>query len=158
MDRYMFKTNAIEKIWFLLNKGAKKEVKRAIAIWASKVNFNEQKIKKLRAMIISRNKDKMRKALLRWQTWSNFIEHQCRVKLLQIECSQKLFLSQVFHQARVVLRNEKRLRQRTLNSYLKAWRDHVHYNRHLMQTNMAAIHFGQTNQRYLMKTVFDELR
>ena len=59
---------------------------------------------------------------------------------------------------RWILRQEKRRRHRTLNIFLKGWQDHVFYNRHLMQTNMAAIQFGQQNQRYLMRNVFDELR
>jgi hypothetical protein len=32
------------------------------------------------------------------------------------------------------------------------------YNRHLMQTNMAAIQFGLTNQKYILRNCFDELR
>ena len=33
MDRYTFKTNAIERIWHLLVKGGQKEKKRALTIW-----------------------------------------------------------------------------------------------------------------------------
>jgi hypothetical protein len=59
---------------------------------------------------------------------------------------------------RYILRKEKQLRYRTLNSVLKAWKDNIHYNRHLMQTNMAAIQFVQTNNRFILKNCFDELR
>jgi hypothetical protein len=50
------------------------------------------------------------------------------------------------------------MRQRTLNSVVKAWKDNIHYNRHLMQTNMAAIQFGNVNNRFILKNCFDELR
>lgn len=50
------------------------------------------------------------------------------------------------------------MRIRTLNATVKAWKDHIHYNRHLMQTNMAAIQFGQVNNRFILKNCFDELR
>jgi hypothetical protein len=45
-----------------------------------------------------------------------------------------------------------------LNQYLKAWKDGISYNRHLLQTNMAAIAFGQHNQKYLLHNIFNELR
>jgi hypothetical protein len=59
---------------------------------------------------------------------------------------------------RTALRNQKRLRHMTLNSYVKAWKDYISYNRHLMQKNMAAIQFGKENRTYLLKNCFDELR
>lgn len=59
---------------------------------------------------------------------------------------------------RFILRKEKQERIRTLNSVIKAWKDNIHYNRHLMQSNMAAIQFGQTNNRFIQKNVFDALR
>ena len=77
---------------------------------------------------------------------------------MQIETSQKLMLSQVFSQMRLVLRNDKRMRIRALNAYVKAWKDYIAYNRNLMQANMAAIQFGKTHQTYTLKNVFDELR
>ena len=49
-------------------------------------------------------------------------------------------------------------RQRTLRSFVKAWREYMGYNRNLMQTNMAAINFTFTNRSYIMKNVFDALR
>ena len=45
-----------------------------------------------------------------------------------------------------------------LNTYVKAWQDYVVYNRNLMQANMAAIQFGQTNRKYTMQSVFNALR
>ena len=64
----------------------------------------------------------------------------------------------MFNQMRFILRKEKQERIRTLNSVVKAWKDNIHYNRHLMQTNMAAIQFGQTNNRFILKNCFDGLR
>lgn len=84
--------------------------------------------------------------------------HACRVRILQIEYSQKLYLSQVFQQMRTALKNQRRLRHMYLNTYVKAWKDYIAYNRHLMQKNMAAIQFGKENQRYIMKNCFDALR
>ena len=45
-----------------------------------------------------------------------------------------------------------------LRVYTKAWKDYMIYNRHLMQSNMAAIQFSRSNQQYLMQAVFDALR
>jgi outer membrane receptor for ferrienterochelin and colicin len=66
MDRYLFKTNAIEKIWFLMNRGAKKEMKRAMTIWKLRKQFNIHKTNKLRAAILNMQKDKCKKAFNRW--------------------------------------------------------------------------------------------
>jgi len=59
---------------------------------------------------------------------------------------------------RFTLKNERRIRIRNLNQCVKAWKDYIRYNRHLMQVNMAAIRFGQTNQRLMVKNIFDELK
>ena len=142
MDRYLFKTNAIERIWFLMNQSAKKEMKRCLTIWKLRKQFNIHKLRKMRELVYKKMYNKMRKAFLRWQQQSGLMYHSCQVRLLQIEYSQKLYLSQVFYQMRQTLQKEKQLRIRTLNSILKAWKDHMHYNKHLMQTNMAAIQFG----------------
>ena len=45
-----------------------------------------------------------------------------------------------------------------LNTYVKAWKDYIAYNRHLMQKNMAAIQFGKENQKYILKNCYDALR
>jgi hypothetical protein len=141
-----------------MNRGAKKEMKRAMAIWKLRKQFNVHKFKKLKDLITRKNNERTFKAFLKWQTNSCIMYHSCRARILQIEVSQKLYLSQIFYQMRYILRKEKQLRQRTLNAYLKAWKDHIHYNRHLMQTNMAAIQFGQVNNRFILKNCFDELR
>ena len=62
----MFKTNAIERIWFLMNRGAKKEVKRAMTIWKLRKQFNVHKYKKLRNAILNQQKDKVKKAFNMW--------------------------------------------------------------------------------------------
>lgn len=93
MDRYLFKTNAIERIWFLMNRSAKKEVKRAMTIWKQRKQFNEHKYLRLRKAVLGQEKDKCKKAFNRWQQQSRLMEHCVRVKILQIETSQKLFLS-----------------------------------------------------------------
>jgi hypothetical protein len=47
-------------------------------------------------MILKMNKDNSQKAFLKWKTQSTLMMHCCRVKILQIEYSQKLYLSQAF--------------------------------------------------------------
>jgi hypothetical protein len=58
----------------------------------------------------------------------------------------------------LTLKNEKRKRQRILNLYVKAWKDHLMYNRQLMKSNTAAINFVKQNKNYLLRNLFDALR
>lgn len=74
-----------------------------------------------------------------------------------MEYAQKLFLSQVFSQMRLVVRNEKRMRIRTLNVFCKAWKDYIFFNRHLMLVNTAAINFCKVKQYTLLKNCFNQL-
>jgi len=76
------------------------------------------------------------------------LENAVRMKVLQIDFASKAFKTQVFNQMRLTLRNEKRVRQRLLNKYTKAWKDFISYNRQLMQMNMAAITFGENNRQF----------
>ena len=79
-----------------------------------------------------RNDKNLRDAIYSWKNYSLTLDSICRVRILQVEYTQKMFLSQVFYQMRWNLRNEKRRRQRMLNKYLKGWQDYVFYNRHLL--------------------------
>jgi hypothetical protein len=45
-----------------------------------------------------------------------------------------------------------------LNHTLKAWKEHIRQNRHLMQANMAAIKFVEVNKSFLMKNCLDALK
>ena len=46
LDRYQFKTNSIEKIWYLLNKGAKQEMKRAFSIWKERRDLTTTRLER----------------------------------------------------------------------------------------------------------------
>ena len=59
---------------------------------------------------------------------------------------------------RIVIDMEKRKRLRDQRTILKAWREFIGNNRHLMQTNMAAINFTMTNRAIIAKNCFDALR
>jgi hypothetical protein len=49
-----------------MNRGAKKEMKRAMTIWKMRKQFNVYKCRRLRDIIVEKNKDKAKKAFLRW--------------------------------------------------------------------------------------------
>ena len=158
MDCYQFKTSAIERMWALLNRGSKCELKRAMSIWKEKLGHEVYSLSRFKNLIKKRNAKNLGIAVNKWKAYSTALGHAVRVRVLQIEYSQKLYLSQCFNQMRFTLRNEKRRRQRTLNSFVKAWQDYVRYNRHLMQANMAAIAFGKTNSNFMLRSVFDAIR
>jgi uncharacterized protein (UPF0335 family) len=63
MDAYHFKTNAIQKIWHLLNKEAKQEKKRAIDIWKQKQGFHGFTKKAVKSVIKKRT-------FYNWKSWS----------------------------------------------------------------------------------------
>jgi len=67
-------------------------------------------------------------------------------------------LSHAFHELRNQTKFEKQRRIRCLNSFYKAWQDYIRYNRHLMQANMAAIAFRQSNELYTMRACYQALR
>mmetsp|Transcript_2433 Transcript_2433/g.3717 ORF Transcript_2433/g.3717 Transcript_2433/m.3717 type:complete len:98 (-) Transcript_2433:273-566(-) len=96
MDRYHFKTNAIDKIWFLLNRGCRQELKRALSIWKGRKEFDLTKLQKAKNLAIRRRNNIWRTAFHQWQTYSLQVEHLTRVRVMQIDMSQKLLLSQVF--------------------------------------------------------------
>ena len=107
-------------------------MKRAFAIWKEKKRFDNHKLRKALQLMQTKNKANCTIALNTWRTYSNLMGHSVRVRILQIEYSQKLYLSQVFQQMRTALKNQKRLRHMYLNTYVKAWKDYIIYNRHLM--------------------------
>lgn len=131
-DKYYVKNNSIERIWHLLNRGAKQEQKRALAIWKERQSFDKYKLRKIKAVLRKRNNNNLTIAMNFWRGYSNVLNHHCRVHILHQEFTQKVFLSQVFSQMKFVLRNDKRRRIRCLNQYVKAWSEYCRYNRHLM--------------------------
>jgi hypothetical protein len=137
---------------------AKQEKKRAIDIWKQKQIFQGHQSKLVKRLLKWRENRFKEQALYEWKAYSCLLEHSCRVRCLQLDITTKAYLSQLFSQMRLTLRNEKRVRQMYLNSYLKAWQDYVVYNRQLMQTNMAAIQFGQINRKYTLQACYNTLR
>ena len=59
---------------------------------------------------------------------------------------------------RIVIRHEKQLRIRRLNHFLKAWKDYISYNRHLMQVNMAALSHAKISRQKMMRDCLNEMR
>jgi predicted RNA-binding protein len=82
MDNYLFKTSAIERIWFLMNRSAKKEMKRAMTIWKLRKQFNIYKLRRLRELVATKINTKTKKAFLRWQSQSELMHHCVRVRIL----------------------------------------------------------------------------
>jgi stress-induced morphogen len=80
------------------------------------------------------------------------------MKVLHMNFTKKVFMSQVFYQLRTTCRREKQFRQRKLNQFYKAWQNYIQYNRHLMQSNMASIAFRDSNKIYTIRAVFNALR
>jgi len=107
-DRYYFKTNAIEKIWYLLKWNAKCELKTALQIWKEAHGFDNHKLRRFRALIRKQNQDNLSYCVNTWRSFGKYMEYQCRVKVTHMEFTQKLFLSQLFSQMRGVIRTEKR--------------------------------------------------
>ena len=79
-------------------------------IWKQKLVFRNHSLTKFKQLIKKRNHKYLNQAMNTWRSYSNIIEHACRVRILQIEYTQKVYLSQVFNQMRWILRNEKRKR------------------------------------------------
>lgn len=129
MDRYHFKTNAVEKIWHLMSNGARQTKKRALQIWKQKKNFDAERLSKLRRLVLYRRNQCQSLALRRWQTESDLMMGACRQRLLQMDFTRKVMLSHVFSRMVLVIKQEKRQRIRTLNTFVKAWRDYIGYNR-----------------------------
>ena len=158
LDSYHLKTNAIERIWHRLIQDSKQEKKRAMDIWKQKLGFNKLTDRKLKQIIKRRNDRFLAQAIYNWKNFSMVLENACRMRMLQVGYTEKLYLSQLFNQMKSVLRFQKQKRIRALNSYVKAWKDACHYNRHLMQSNMAAIQFGKVNTSYSLRSYFNALR
>ena len=108
-------------MWHLLNLNARQETKRAMDIWKQKQGFNKHKLSKMMVLFKKRKQFVLEQALFRWKSNSMLMEHVCRSRILQLDFSHKLFLSHVFSQMRLVLKLEKRRRQRTLRHFLKGW-------------------------------------
>jgi hypothetical protein len=51
------------------------------------------KVKKIYMLLQKKNNSNTNTAMNTWRTYSNLMGHACRVRILQIEYSQKLYLS-----------------------------------------------------------------
>lgn len=96
MDSYHFRTSGVQRLWHMLAKGSKQELKRALDIWKGKLSFQSHSVSKLQNLIKRRNEVNMRKAVYTWRHYSLSLDNACRIRILQIETTQKMYLSQVF--------------------------------------------------------------
>ena len=87
----------------------------------------------------------VRRAFSIWLGYSESLEQAVRMKVMHTDATQRLMLSQTFHQLKLAVHRERTMRLRTLRHTDKAWRAHVRYNRHLMLVNMSAIQFVRSN-------------
>ena len=100
----------------------------------------------------------LRKAWTKWIGYSETVNNAVRMKLLHLHSTERLALSQSFHNLRAACRDAKFARLRRLKLCFHGWKNYNRYNRHLMLSNLAAIGFVQSNNTLLMKNCFDELR
>jgi hypothetical protein len=83
----------------------------------------------------------IRKAWSKWIGFNADLEVAVRVRLLHINASERLLLSQCFNNLRNAARTEKFARLRRLKLCFAEWRNFNRYSRHLMHSNLAAIKF-----------------
>jgi len=82
MDKYHLKTNAIEKIWYLAERGAKEELHRAVQIWKGRKQFDSHKLTKARALVVRRRNRNCQQAIDIWKVFNQRVEHASRVRIL----------------------------------------------------------------------------
>lgn len=121
MDTYHFKTNAIQKIWNRLFNDSLQEKKRALDIWKHKQGYEGKKHLRLRRIFKKKNDRRCEDAFQVWLRYSKELEYHCRVKVLHMNFTRKVYLSHVFHEFRDQVMTEKQNRIRILNSFYKAW-------------------------------------
>lgn len=101
LDRYHFKTNAIEKTWHLLSKGAKSEVKRALDIWKAKCQFAQEKQRKYLQLMMRKKNNALGDAFRHWKQYNTLIEYHVRTRILHRTAAERMLMSQVFSHLRI---------------------------------------------------------
>lgn len=93
MDSYHFRTSGIQRLWHMMAKGSKQELKRSLDIWKQKLGFQSHLQSKFQNLIKKRNEVNMRQAVYTWRHYSLTLDHACRIRILQMETTQKMYLS-----------------------------------------------------------------
>ena len=81
----------------------------------------------------------MRRAFSNWLGYSERLEQAVRMKVMHRDATQRLLVSQTFHQLKLAVHRERTMRLRSLRHTVKAWRAHVRYNRHLRLSSLCEL-------------------
>eukprot|EP00347_Sterkiella_histriomuscorum_P005910 403354803 len=155
---YELKNQAIQRIWNIQCKDLNQELKRSFIIWKERLDkFNLQKTK-VKKLIWKLYFNKLSGAFNNWQNHVTNIDAQVRLNLLSKQFSQKQYLTILFHNFKYQVTENKRKRINILFHCLKAWKDHLTYQKFLMATSVQAMHFRRNCDSTILKQCFDAFR
>lgn len=96
IGQYKFKTDSINIIWNKLNQNLTEEKQRAFAIWREKTDFNKDRKRKIKRLLVKCYRHHIENGFYAWKRESTMLLHQCRIIVLKQEYAHKFFLNTIF--------------------------------------------------------------
>lgn len=133
------KALACNRLYQISRKNDKQVKKRAVDIWKQGLQSIDHRMFRFRSTLRKIHNTSMKKAWSKWIGYNENVETAVRLRLLHINSSERLMLSQTFNNLKIAARSSKFSRLRKLKLCFHEWRNFNRYNRHLMLSNLAAI-------------------
>ena len=122
LDAYRKKTKATDLLWARLKRSWRVEKKRAFRLWRAKAKHLRQQSYILRRVITRNDFDNKQCAFLVWKSFSDILEHECRVVLLKRELAERMYLTGVFSNLKQWCLANRQHRLRAMGHAFKGWR------------------------------------
>jgi len=118
-------SKALRAMLKIIKKDRKAELMRAFLIWKDKNRLFKIKQDKIRKRIYRLYFNKLNEAYMRWKTWSDELEWQCRMQLLAKEIATKQWKTHIYHDHKIRVMDMKRRKLNRKFLYWKAWKDYI---------------------------------